>query len=91
MYLITEYTKKQAQILGVQIKLSSNKNKKIDVFKNGIKIASVGATGYYDYPTFIKTHGIEHADRRRKLYKLRHNNDRKIKWSNGYLADKLLW
>ena len=57
----------------------------------GEKIASIGASGYEDYPTYIKTHGKEYAEKRRALYKIRHNNDRKIKWSNGYLADKLLW
>jgi hypothetical protein len=91
MYVITAYTRNQAKLLGVAVKLSTNKAKKIDVFKNSKKIASVGATGYEDYPTFIKSHGKEYAEKRRALYKIRHNDDRKVKWSNGYLADKLLW
>ena len=34
MYFITDYTKKQAKKLGVTVKQSSNKDKKIDVIKN---------------------------------------------------------
>ena len=91
MYFITDYTKKQAKKLGVTVKQSSNKDKKIDVIKNKVVIASVGATGYSDYPTYMRTHGLEYANKRRKLYKIRHNDDRKIVNSNGYWADRLLW
>ena len=42
MYKITEYSKEQAEKLGVQIKPSVKKNKKIDVIKNGKVIASIG-------------------------------------------------
>ena len=31
------------------------------------------------------------ANKRRKMYKIRHNNDRKVRGSNGYYADKILW
>lgn len=91
MYKITNYTRDQAKKLNVSVSLSKKKDKKIDVIKNDIVIASVGALGYSDYPTYIKSHGIEYANKRRELYKIRHNNDRKIKNSNGYWADKLLW
>lgn len=90
-YSITSYTKNQAKKLGVTVKPSKVKGKKIDVFKNGKKVASVGAIGYNDYPTYIKKKGKEYADKRRKLYKQRHNKDRKVRGSNGYYADKLLW
>ena len=50
-YIIKSYTKTQARKLGVVVKPSKVKGKKIDVFKNGKKIASVGALGYSDYPT----------------------------------------
>jgi len=91
MYQITEYTKQQAKKLGVEVKPSTNKNKKIDVFKNNNKLASVGAIGYKDYPTYMKTKGKEYALERRNLYKLRHDKDRKVVGSAGYYADKLLW
>ena len=61
------------------------------MYKNGKKIASVGAKCYGDYPTFIKTHGLAYAKRRRAAYKKRHEKDRHKKGSNGYYADKLLW
>ena len=90
-YKIKPYTKAQARKLGVQVKPSKVKGKKIDVFKNGKKIVSVGAIGYNDYPTYIQKKGKKYADERRRLYKIGHNKDRKIRGSAGYYADKLLW
>ena len=90
-YKITEYTKKRAKQLGVEVKPSSVKGKKIDVFKGGKKVASVGAIGYNDYPTYIKTKGKDFAEKRRTLYKIRHKKDNDKVGTNGYYADKLLW
>ena len=95
-YKITSYTKSKARKIGVEVKPSKIKGKKIDVFKKGVKVASVGAVGYNDYPTYMELERkgkVEKgtADKRRKLYKIRHKNDRSIKNSNGYYADKLLW
>jgi hypothetical protein len=91
-YKITSYTKSQAKKLGVKVTSSKTKGKKIDVInKEGKKIASVGAIGYGDYPTYLKTKGKSYADERRKLYKIRHKSNRTKKNSNGYYADKLLW
>ena len=89
MYEITDYTKAKARLLGVEVAPSKNKKKKIDVFKKGEKIASVGAAGMNDYPTWLKLKGKEYADERRRLYKIRHKNDRFA--GNGKWADKLLW
>ena len=91
MYQITEYTKQKAKELGVSVVKSSNPKKKIDVFKSGSKVASVGAMGYNDYPTFIKLKGKEFADKRRKLYQNRHSKDISVVGSNGWYANKLLW
>jgi hypothetical protein len=90
-YTITNYTYKQAKKLGVQVKPSTNKTKKIDVYKKGVKIASVGAYGMNDFPTFIKKRGLKYAKTKRRLYKMRHEKDRHQKGSHGYYADKLLW
>lgn len=90
-YTITNYTREQAKKLNVTVKHSTNPTKKIDVFKDNEKVASVGAMGYNDYPTFMKKFGKEYADNRRKLYKQRHEKDRHVKGSAGYYADKLLW
>lgn len=90
-YTITKYTRDRAKALGVVVKRSTNKKKKLDVFKDKKKIASVGAIGYGDFPTFTKTKGKEFANKRRIAYKKRHQKDRKKVGSNGYYADKLLW
>lgn len=89
-YIISNYSKQQAKKLNVEIKPSTNKNKKIDVYKNGDKIASIGAKNYKDYPTYLKENK-ELANMKRKAYKARHENDRHIKNTNGYYADKILW
>lgn len=90
-YIITEHTKQQAKKLDVEIKPSTNKKKKIDVFdKDGNKIASIGATGYKDYPTYLKE-DKQIAEQKKTAYKKRHYNNRKVKGSNGYYADVLLW
>ena len=88
-YKITKYSYQQAKESNVEIKPSSNKKKKIDVFKGDQKIASIGAMGYNDYPTFLKTKGVSYANERRKLYKQRHKKDLNSK--NGYFANNILW
>ena len=90
-YNITKYTYKKAKKLGVTVKHSTNKTKKIDVFKNGAKVASVGAYGMNDFPTYIKKNGMKFAKTRRRLYRIRHEKDRHEKGTPGYYADKLLW
>ena len=95
-YRITSYTKEQARAHNVVVKPSKVKGKKIDVFKNGTKLASVGAIGYNDYPTFMRLEREGKvpsgtANLRRKAYKIRHQKDRTVRGSNGWYADKLLW
>ena len=90
-YTITSYTKSKAKKNGVEVKPSKIKGKKIDGFKGGKKVASVGAIGYNDYPTYIKKKGKKFAEERRKLYKKRHQKDRLKRNSNGWYADQLLW
>ena len=91
MYQITPYTRQKAEQIGVKVKPSTNPKKKIDVFKGGEKIASIGASGYMDYPTYIQKEGKEVANERRRLYHKRHEGDRRKKWSKGWLASTLLW
>ena len=90
-YTITNYTRNRASQLGVSVKPSTRKGKKIDVFKDDKKIASIGALGYGDYPTFMRTKGKEFANKRRKAYRNRHAKNMIIKGSNGYYAGNLLW
>jgi hypothetical protein len=96
-YTIKPYSFAQAKKLGVIIKPSKNPIKKLDVFNSvGKKLASVGAIGYKDYPSFMELEkrgkvAKGTAAKRRALYKIRHEKDRKIINSPGYFADKLLW
>jgi len=98
-YKITPYTYARAKHIGVTVKPSTDKTKKIDVFrvvgkgknKTVKKIASVGFFGMKDYPYHMKEKGLKFANSRRRLYKIRHKKDRKIKWSRGWLANTLLW
>lgn len=96
MYKISSYTKEKAKKIGVNVRPSKTIGKKIDVYKNGTKLASIGAIGYKDYPTYLaleKEGKVPKgtASERRKMYKLRHDKDRKRLYSNGWYADQLLW
>ena len=91
-YRITRYTFEQAKKLGVTVKPSTVQGKKIDVFnKKGEKLASIGALGMGDYPTFMREKGKDYANVRRRLYKDRHEKDRHKRGTAGYYADQLLW
>jgi len=94
-YTISSYTKEQAKKLGVDVKPSKVKGKKIDVFKNGVKVASVGAIGYNDYPTYLALEkkgkvAKGTANIKRRSYKARHIDRHKV-GTPSYYADKLLW
>ena len=91
MYQITDYSKNRAKMLGVEIKPSKNKNKKIDVYKNGDKIASIGSIKNLDYPNHILENGLDYANQKRKLYRKRHKNDINNKSGNGFWANAILW
>ena len=76
--------RERAKKLGVDIKPSTLKNKKLDVFKNGRKITSIGDIRYSDY--------LQHKDEeRRKRYKQRHEKHRHEVGTASYYADRILW
>lgn len=89
-YKILSYSYDQAKKLGVEIKPSTLKGKKIDVFQGGKKIASIGAKGYKDYPTYLQENK-KIADERRANYKARHQSDRTKRGTPGFFADRILW
>ena len=63
---------------------SKKPGKKLDVFKHGKRVASIGARGYSDY--------LLHGDEaRRARYKKRHERDRHRVGSPGFYADQILW
>jgi hypothetical protein len=90
-YQIKPAQRSRASAIGVSIKPSKNKGKKLDVFKGDKKVASIGALGMGDFETFKKTKGIEFANKRRKAYKSRHQKTRVKVGTPSYYADKILW
>lgn len=88
MYQITDYTKQRAKEIGVEVRPSLNPDKKVDVFKNNHKIASIGSINYLDYPSYIREKGKSYANFRRRLYHLRHSKDHRLE---GLLSKFLLW
>lgn len=96
MSLLSIYEKK-AEKIGVEIKAPSrDKNAKFDAFKDGVFQNSFGGKGYKDFESYKKEDGIAVANKRRSLYKKRHDDTRKIKFRDGkltasYLSDKILW
>ena len=90
-YIITDYTRKRAKEIGVEVKPSKMKHKKIAVFKDNKKIADIGDTDYFDYPTYVEKVSKTVADERQRLYYIRHAKDIIKPYSPGWLAAKLLW
>lgn len=93
-YIIKDIQKEKAKKLKVEILPSTNKKKKLDVFKDGEKVASIGAIGYKDYGTYLEELPKKDADKKRKNYLARHAKEPKMKdkkRTNSYYADKILW
>ena len=87
MYSILPYTKQKAKELGVIIKPSKKKNKKIDVLtENGV--ISIGDKRYKDYPTYKNFYGSPTAEYHKRLYHARHKKDTGLA---GFYARELLW
>lgn len=85
-----------AEKLGVTVRPSTTKGKKLDVLKDGKKLHAIGAIGYADYPTYLikEEQGLVPkgtAKIRKASYKVRHASDLAIKGSAGWYADQLLW
>lgn len=95
-YVISEYSKNQANRLGVEIKPSTRKNKKIDVYKDGKYLLSIGDDRYFDYPYYLREERAGKypkgtANRNRYLYHKRHAKDSKVPDSAGFYASEILW
>jgi hypothetical protein len=90
-YAITRYSREKARKMGVTIRHSTNPKKKLDVFKGDHKVASIGARGMNDYPTYIQKFGKPYAQTRRRLYRIRHRKDSSRRNTPGWYANKILW
>jgi hypothetical protein len=87
MYHIHPETFAVAKKLGITVKPSVKAHKKLDVYRNGELVASVGDVRYSDFHTYVKEKGMAYALKRRQLYHLRHKNE----GVPGELAKALLW
>lgn len=90
MYQILPYSYQQAKRLGVFITPSDNLKKKIDVYKNDKKVASIGDPNYKDYPNYLKKDKTL-ANERRRLYHLRHQGNSDKVGTPAYYSSKILW
>ena len=88
MYKINTKQHDIADRLKVKITPSIKKDKKLDVFKNGKYLTSIGAKNYDDYFSHLKNNGKVFADERKRLYLLRHKHDMN---DAGILSKYLLW
>ena len=66
-YETKQYTFDQAKKHGYTVNVSKNMKKKLDVYKDNIKIGSIGDSRYKDYPTYIHERGLNFANVRRVL------------------------
>ena len=89
-YIIKNYSFQQAKKLNVSIYPSKKYNKKIDVYKDGVYICSIGSENMMDYPSYIEKQGLPFANERRRLYHIRHKKDNKI-GTKGWYALNILW
>jgi hypothetical protein len=92
-YEIKDYTKKQATKLGVLVYPSDNKKYKIEIYdaKTGEFMFYGGSPAYKDFPTYIEDKGLEYANERRRLYRIRHKKEIENKGSRGWYIANLLW
>jgi len=94
---IRAHHRQQARRLGYSIRPSATRGKKLDVYRNGIKLASIGAKGYWDYASYLDAEKrgllpLGTADAKRKAYRARHADERlQGKTTPGYLAYYILW
>ena len=76
---------RNAKKIGVVVKPSTRKGKKVDVFsKDGKKLASIGDVNYYDFT-------ITRDKKRQAAYQARFAKTRNKVGTPSYYADKILW
>jgi len=94
-YQITSRQRANARRLGVSIKPSTVKGKKLDVFKgtgkDKKKVASIGAASMMDFDRWKAKEGIEKANARRKAFRSRFAKQRTKVGTPAYYASEILW
>ena len=96
MYRILTNQRKAAKKLGVTIRPSTRSNKKIDVYKNGLKVASIGDVRYKDYWIYKREEAQGKvpkgtAQQRKQMYRARHGQECNLVGTPGYYACRILW
>ena len=89
-YKILPQQRAAAKKLGVTIRPSTVKGKKIAVYKDRVKVADIGAIGYSDYWTYYEADKYI-ARSKRDLYQARHKGEQNKIGSPGYYAWYILW
>ena len=90
-YKIKAGQQSQATKLKVSLKPSTVKGKKVSVFKNGKKVADIGAKGYRDFHT-IKAKDREEAEKAKKAYRARHGCDKDPRRNTPqFYSCEILW
>ena len=89
MYKIKKYSFDQAKRLNINIKPSTRKNKKIDIYKDDNYICSIGDSRFLDFPSYLEINK-DQAEKRRMLYHQRHSKEN-IEGTRGYYALNILW
>ena len=74
MYDISKNTYKIAKLNNLDIYPSTKKNKKIDIYRDGKFLGSIGDSRYKDYYAYLKEDKAL-ANERRRLYHARHTGD----------------
>jgi hypothetical protein len=87
MYEISPATYKAAKQYNLDIFPSKKLNKKIDVYRGGLYVGSVGDIRYKDYHIYLKQDGKQVANERRRLFHLRTPKDS----FKNRLVKLLLW
>ena len=88
MYEISKKQYEIAEQLQIEICPSENPRKKIDVYKNGDYICSVGAINFKALKELIELYGRDEAYRKRNLYLSRHKSNCDLK---SIYEIRLLW
>jgi len=73
-----------AKKIGVTVKKSTRAGKKLDVFKDGKKVASIGDVNYKDF-------SVTGDKDRQRAYKARFAKTRNKVGTPSYYADRVLW
>ena len=98
-YIIRNWTKEQAKKINVNVYPANDNRHKLEVYdKNNNLLAKIGAIGYLDYAQYLDMEKADiisegSADKRRKLYYLRHKKEKGFydPYSKSWLAKTLLW